>query len=49
MYHGREFDAYEDYAKYMDDEEFQKTLIHFFRLVHNAKMKVVRGTISAPP
>jgi hypothetical protein len=49
LYHMREFETYEDYAKYMDDEEFQKTLIHFFRLVHNAKMKVLRGAISARP
>ena len=49
LYNLREFESFEDYAKWADDEEFQKTGIHFFRLVKNAKMKVLRESISAPP
>ena len=49
MYHLREFESYEDYAKYMDDEEFQRNFVHFCRLVNNVKMKVLREAISAPP
>jgi hypothetical protein len=49
LYYLREFESYEVYAKYMDDEEFQKTFIHFFRLVNNGKIKVLRASISAPP
>lgn len=49
MYSLREFESYEDYAKYMDDEEFQKNFIHFCRIVKSAKIKVLREAISAPP
>ncbi len=49
MYNMAEFESYEDYAKFMDDEEYQKNIIHFCRLVNNVKMKVLRGSISAPP
>ncbi len=49
VYNLREFESYEDYAKFNDDEKFQKTGIHFFRLVNNAKTKVLRESIMAPP
>ena len=44
-----EFQSYEDYAKYVDDEEFQKRMIRFSRLVNNAEVKVLRESIMAPP
>jgi len=49
MYVLREFESYDAYAKFFDDEEFQKTHIHLFRTVKNAKMKVLREAIPAPP
>jgi len=49
MYHLWEFESYDAYAKFVDDEEFQKTWIHFFRTVKNAEMKVLREAIPAPP
>jgi hypothetical protein len=49
MYNLGEYESYEAYAKFMDDEEYQKNIIHFFRLVNNAEIKVLRETISAPP
>lgn len=49
MYHLEEFESYEAYAKFADDEEYQKIFIHFCRLVNNPKVKVLRGSISAPP
>jgi hypothetical protein len=49
MYNMREFESYEDYAKFMDDEEFQYSAIDFFRTVNNAKVKVLRGSISTRP
>jgi len=49
MYFLMEFENYEAYAKYMADEEIQKFWIHFFRTVKNAKIKVLREAISAPP
>ena len=49
VYQLRKYESYEDYAKHTDDEEFQKIAIHFFRLVNNAKMKVLREAITAPP
>jgi DNA-binding PadR family transcriptional regulator len=49
MYWLQEFESYEDYAKFMDDEELQKIMIHGWRNVKNGKMKVLRESISAPP
>ena len=49
MYMTDELDSFEDYAKFQDDEEFQKSFIDFCRLVKNAKVKVLRGGIQAPP
>jgi len=49
MYNLMEFESYDAYAKFMDDEEYQKSFIHFCRLVNNIKMKVLRESISAPP
>lgn len=49
MYNLDEFESYEAYAKFMDDEELQKSFIHLCRLVNNAKVKVLRESISAPP
>ena len=49
MYYLMEFESYEAYAKYWDDEEIQKIWIYSFRNVKNAKIKVLRGQISAPP
>ena len=49
MYWLREFENYQDYANYMDDEEHQKMMIHFFRIVKNGKIKVLREGITAPP
>jgi uncharacterized protein (DUF1330 family) len=49
MYWLREFESFEDYAKFMDDEEYQKIMIHAFRNVNNGKIKVLREAISAPP
>jgi hypothetical protein len=44
-----EFNSYEDYVKYTDDAEFQKMMIHFFRLVNNANTMILREGISAQP
>ena len=49
MYMLDEFENLEAYAKYNDDEEFQKKFIHFCRLVNNVKVKVLREAISVPP
>jgi uncharacterized protein (DUF1330 family) len=49
MYNLIEFESYEAYAKFYDDEEFQKSFIHFCRLIKNAKTVVLREAISAPP
>ena len=49
MYGLREFESYDAYARYFDDEEFQKSMIHFFRTVKNVEMKVLREPIMAPP
>ena len=49
MYMLDEFESYEAYAKFQDDEELQKQFIHLCRHVNNAKVKVLRGSISAPP
>jgi hypothetical protein len=49
MYNLREFESYEVYAKFMDDEELQYTNIDFFRTVNNAKVKLLRGSISTRP
>ena len=49
MYHMSEFENYDAFAKFYDDEEFQKTGIRFYRLVKNPKMKVLREPIDAPP
>jgi len=49
MYMLEELESYEAYAKYADDEEFQKKFIHLCRLVNNVKIKVLRETISVPP
>jgi len=49
MFYVEEFNSYEDYVKYVDDTEFQKMLIRFFRLVNNADTKILRESISAPP
>ena len=49
MYNLDMFESLESYAKYADDEELQKIMIHFCRLVNNVKIKVLRETISAPP
>jgi hypothetical protein len=49
MYYLQEFQNYEDYANYMDDEEYQKMMIHFFRIVKNGKTKVLREGVVAPP
>jgi len=49
MYNLMEFESYEDFAKFMDDEEYQKNFIHFCRLVNNVKVKILREAISAPP
>ena len=49
LYNLREFESYDAYSKFFDDEEFQKRRIHFFRLVNNAKTKVLNESIRAPP
>ena len=49
VYMLQEFESYMDYAKFADDEKLQKNLIHFLRLVNNAEIKVLRGSIHAPP
>jgi hypothetical protein len=49
MYNIDEFEGYDAYAKFWDDEESHKRLIHFLRLVNNAEIKVLRETIAAPP
>jgi len=49
LYWMLEFENYEAYAKYMDDEELQKIMIHGWRNVNNGKIKVLRESISAPP
>ena len=49
MYMMDELESYEDYAKFQDDEEFQKSFITFCRHVKNVKVKVLRGSMSVPP
>ena len=49
VYQLNEFENNEVFAKFYDDEKYQKTGIHLFRLVNNAKMKVLREAIMAPP
>jgi hypothetical protein len=49
MYYMYEFENYDAYAKYMDDEKIQRIWINTFRTVNNVEMKVLRGSISAPP
>jgi len=44
-----EFDSFDALAKYEDDEEYQKGIINFCRLVNNAKTWVLRESISVPP
>jgi hypothetical protein len=42
------FESYADYAEYMDDLDFQKTMINFFRHVNNADVKILRESIWVP-
>ena len=49
MYVLDEYESYEAFVKFMDDEELQKNMIHFCRLVKNVKVKLLRESISAPP
>jgi hypothetical protein len=49
MYNLDEFESLEAYAKFWDDEEFQKNFVHFCRLVNNVKVEVLREGISVPP
>jgi hypothetical protein len=49
MFNLDEFESYADYAKFNDDEELQKAFIHLCRLVKNAKIMVLRESISIPP
>ena len=49
LYNLDEFESYEAYAKFQDDEELQKQFIHLCRLVNNAKVKVLRESMSVPP
>ena len=49
MYYLMEFESYDAYAKFMDDEEYQKMMVHAWRNVKNGKVKILREQISAPP
>jgi uncharacterized protein (DUF1330 family) len=49
MYMLQEFESFEAYAKFMDDEEYQRMMVHAWRNVKNGKVKVLRKQISAPP
>ena len=49
MYVLDEYESYEAYAKFVDDEEFQKDFINLCRLVNNVEVKLLRGSISVPP
>ena len=49
MYHLDEFENHEAFAKFNEDEEYQKMFVHFCRLVNNANVKVLRETIWTPP
>jgi len=49
MYVLDEYESYEAYAKFMDDEELQKNIINFCRLVNNVEVKVLRESLSVPP
>jgi hypothetical protein len=48
MYVLGEYESYESYAKFMDDEEYQKNMIALFRLVNNVEGKVLRESIWVP-
>ena len=49
IYRMIEFESYDAYAKFFDDEEKQKDMTDFFRTVKNAKMKVLRESITSRP
>jgi len=49
MYMLEEFDSYETFAKYMDDEEFQKDFVRICRRINNVKRQVLTEAMEVPP
>ena len=44
-----EYESMEEFSKIWSDEEVQRELINFGRLVKNLKMRILRPSIMAPP
>jgi len=49
MYVLDEFESFEAYAKFMDDEEVHRNMIHLSRLLNNVEIKLLRESFWAPP